>query len=193
MKDFKSPDLTAPRYRPQVHTIMNKEFFESFKKKHPKYKDLDNVELRKIVKYFNNTLYQTVIDTRDGVQLPEQIGWLFIGTCQSPKKQNIDFVKSKKYGVAVTNKNWETDGKLAKIFFTSYALKHKMKNREFWGFVACREFKRAVAKAYPENWNMYLVVEPTRKIKLNSTRNYLASSAKKQETEGLKHYNEFEL
>jgi hypothetical protein len=193
MKEFKSPDLTAPRYRPEVHTIMNKEFFESFKKKHPKYKDLDNVELRKIVKYFNNTLYQTVIDTRDGVQLPEQIGWLFIGTCQSPKKQNIDFVKSKKYGVAVTNKNWETDGKLAKIFFTSYALKHKMKNREFWGFVACREFKRAVAKAYPENWNMYIVVEPTRKIKLNSTRNYLASSAKKQETEGLKHYNEFDL
>lgn len=193
MKEFKSPDLKAPRYRPEVHTIMNKEFFESFKKKHPKYKDLDNVELRKIVKYFNNTLYQTVIDTRDGVQLPEQIGWLFIGTCQSPKKQNIDFVKSKKYGVAVTNKNWETDGKLAKIFFTSYALKHKMKNREFWGFVACREFKRAVAKTYPENWNMYLVVEPTRKIKLNSTRNYLASSAKKQEREGLKHYNEFEL
>ena len=193
MKEFKSPDLTAPRYRPEVHTIMNREFFESFKKKHPKYKDLDNVELRKIVKYFNNTLYQTVIDTRDGVQLPEQIGWLFIGTCQSPKKQNIDFVKSKKYGVAVTNKNWETDGKLAKIFFTSYALKHKMKNREFWGFVACREFKRAVAKAYPENWNMYIVVEPTRKIKLNSTRNYLASSAKKQETEGLKHYNEFDL
>jgi len=193
MKEFKSPDLKAPRYRPEVHTIMNKEFFESFKKRHPKYKDLDNVELRKIVKYFNNTLYQTVIDTRDGVQLPEQIGWLFIGTCQSPKKQNIDFVKSKKYGVAVTNKNWETDGKLAKIFFTSYALKHKMKNREFWSFVACREFKRAVAKSYPENWNMYLVVEPTIKIKLNNTRNYLINSTKQKNIEGLKNYNEFEL
>ena len=193
MREFKSPDLKAPRYRPEVHTIMNKEFFESFKKKHPKYKDLDNVELRKIVKYFNNTLYQTVIDTRDGVQLPEQIGWLFIGTCQSPKKQNIDFVKSKKYGVAVTNKNWETDGKLAKIFFTSYALKHKMKNREFWSFVACRDFKRAVAKSYPENWNMYLVVEPTRKIKLNNTRNYLVNSTKQKNIEGLKNYNEFEL
>lgn len=193
MREFKSPDLKAPRYRPEVHTIMNKEFFESFKKKHPKYKDLDNVELRKIVKYFNNTLYQTVIDTRDGVQLPEQIGWLFIGTCQSPKKQNIDFVKSKKYGVAVTNKNWETDGKLAKIFFTSYALKHKMKNREFWSFVACREFKRAVAKSYPENWNMYLVVEPTIKIKLNNTKNYLVNSTKQKNIEGLKNYNEFEL
>jgi hypothetical protein len=193
MKEFRSPDLTAPRYRPEVYTIMNKKFFESFKKKHPKYNNLDDKELRKIVKYFNNALFQTVIDTRDGVQLPEQIGWLFIGTCQSPKKQNTDFVKSKKYGVTVTNKNWETDGKLAKIFFTSYALKHKMKNREFWGFTACRDFKRSVAKTYPENWNMYVVVEPTRGIKLNSTRNYLASSAKKQEREGLKHYNEFDL
>jgi NAD-dependent DNA ligase len=39
-------------------------------------------------------------------------------------------------------------GKLAKIFFTNYAPKHKMKNREFWGFTACREFKRAVATSY---------------------------------------------
>ena len=193
MKEFRSPDLTAPRYRPEVHTIMNKKFFESFKKKHPKYKNLDDKELRKIIKYFNNALFQTVIDTRDGVQLPEQIGWLFIGTCQSPKKQNTDFVKSKKYGVTVTNKNWETDGKLAKIFFTSYALKHKMKNREFWSFTACREFKRSVAKAYPENWNMYLVVEPTRKIKLEHTKNFLVNSAKTKEREDLKHYNEFDL
>jgi hypothetical protein len=193
MKEFRSPDLTAPRYRPEVYTIMNKKFFESFKKKHPKYKNLDDKELRKIIKYFNNTLFQTVIDTRDGVQLPEQIGWLFIGTCQSPKKQNTDFVKSKKYGVAVTNKNWETDGKLAKIFFTNYALKHKMKNREFWSFTACRDFKRSVAKTYPENWNMYLVVEPTRKIKLEHTKNFLVNSAKLKEREDLKHYNEFDL
>jgi hypothetical protein len=112
MKEFKSPDLKAPRYRPKVYTIMNKKFFESFKKKYPKYKNMDDKELRKIIKYFNNTFYQTVIDTRDGVQLPEQIGWIFIGTCQSPKKHNTDFAKSKKYGVSVTNKNWETDGNI---------------------------------------------------------------------------------
>lgn len=193
MKDFKSPDLKAPRYRPEVHTIMNKEFFESFKNKYPKYKDLDDKELRKIIKYFNKMFYQTVIDTRDGVQLPEQIGWIFIGTCQSPKKQNIDFIKSKKYGVTVTNKNWETDGKLAKIFFTSYALKHKMKNREFWSFTACRDFKRSVAKSYPENWNMYLVIEPTKKIKLNNAINYLVNATKRKDKESLKTYNEFDI
>jgi len=193
MKEFKSPNVKAPRYRPEVFTIMDKEFFENFKKKHPKYKNLDNKDLRKIIKYFNKSFYQTVIDTRDGAQLPEQLGWIFIGTCQSPKKQNIDFVKSKKYGVTVTNKNWETDGKLAKIFFTSYALKHKMKNREFWSFVACRDFKRSVSKSYPENWNMYLVVEPTIRIKLNNSINYLVNRTKQQDKEKLKYYNEFEL
>ena len=56
MREFKKPDLTAPRYRPGVHSIMNKEFFESFKKKYPKYKNLENIELRKIVKHLFRNL-----------------------------------------------------------------------------------------------------------------------------------------
>jgi hypothetical protein len=149
--------------------------------------------LRKIIKKFNQVLYQTVIDNRDGVQLPEQIGWLFIGTCQQSKKQNIDFAKSNKYGVKVSNNNWETDGKLAKIFFTNYAPKHKMKNREFWGFTASREFKRAVSKSYPENWNIYVQVLPKLKIDkvYNSKlyKNYLDGVNKV----ALKTYNEFDV
>lgn len=193
MREFKKPDLTAPRFRPVVYNVLSKEFFNNFKKKYPKYKDLENKDLKNIIKVFNNQMYNTVIDVRDGIQLPEQIGWLFIGTCQSPKKENIDFAKSNKYGVAVSNKNWETDGKLAKIFFTSYALKHKMKNREFWKFVACREFKRSVAKTYPENWNMYAVAEPSKKFKLDyqniAYKNFIEAKTEKE----LKTYNEFDL
>jgi hypothetical protein len=54
-------------------------------------------ELRKIIKQFNNQVYQTAIDNRDGIQLPESIGWIFIGTCQQSKKQNVDYAKSNKY------------------------------------------------------------------------------------------------
>jgi len=163
MREFKKPDVTAPRFRPAVYNVLNKEFFKSFKKKYSKYKDLDNSNLRNIIKKFNYAVYNKVIDVRDGVQLPESIGWLFIGTCQQSKKQNINYAKSLKYGVSVSNNNWETDGKLAKIFFTNHAPKHKIKNREFWGFTACRNFKRSVAKTYPENWNMYIVVDATKK------------------------------
>lgn len=193
MREFNKPNVKALRYRPQVTTILNKEFFDNFKEKHPKYKRMDNKVLRKIIKRFNQILYQTVIDTRDGVQLPEQIGWLFIGTCPKSKKDNIDFAKSKTYGVKVTNKNWETDGKLAKIFFTNFAPKHKMKNREFWAFVACREFKRAVSKSYPENWNMYAEVLPKTKIDKIYNSIVYKDHLKKESKKALENYNEFDI
>jgi hypothetical protein len=95
--------------------------------------------------------------------------------------------------MTVTNRNWDTDGKLAKIFFTSHALKHKMRNREFWSFVACRDFKRKVAKSYPENWNMYVVVDPTAKLRLIYQKaTYIDMLVKKQKKE-LKTYNEFDI
>ena len=193
MKEIKKPDVNAPRYRPEVHTILNKEFFDSFKKKHLKYKDTDNANLKSIIKAFNKLVFNTVIDTRDGVQLPESIGWLFIGTCQQSKKYNIDFAKSHQYGVTVSNKNWATDGKLAKIFFTNHAPKLKMKNREFWKFVACREFKRSVAKAYPENWQMYVAADP--KIKIEHSYNKIRQKdfRTKQTAKELESYNEFDI
>jgi hypothetical protein len=193
MKEFNKPDVKAPRFRPDVHNVLNKEFFEKFKKKYSKYKDIDNTVLKTIVKKFNTTLYQTVIDKRDGVQLPEQIGWLFIGTCQQSKKTNVDFAKSKKYGVTITNKNWETDGKLAKIFFTNYAPKHRMRNREYWGFTACRDFKRTVAKTYPENWNTYIVVDATQRLKLAYSKAVYKEIKLKETTKALENYNEFDL
>jgi hypothetical protein len=193
MKEFKKPDVKAPRFRPDVHHVLTKEFFEMFKKRYPKYKKTDDKLLKTIIKKFNTTVYQTVIDKRDGVQLPETIGWLFIGTCQQSKKQNIDFAKSNKYGMAVSNKNWETDGKLAKIFFSSYAPKHKMRNKEFWGFTASREFKRSVAKTYPENWNIYVVVDATTKLRLTYQKSMQKDFVLKKQKEALEKYNEFDL
>ncbi len=102
MKEFKKPDVKAPRYRPKAYNLLNKEFFDRFKQKYPKYKNHLDSELKKIIKKFHKNLYQAVIDTRDGVELLEQIGWIFIGTCQQSKKKNVDFNKSKIYGVQVT-------------------------------------------------------------------------------------------
>jgi len=172
---------------------MNKEFFDNFRKKYSVYKNYTNSELRNIIKAFNKLVYNTVIEKRDGVQLPETIGWLFIGTCQNSKKVNIDYAKSNKYGLIVTNKNFDTDGKLAKIFFSSHAPKHKMKNKEFWSFTACREFKRSVSKYYPENWNMYVVVDATIKLKKTYQKMVTKNIAINKEKKDLKNYNEFDL
>ena len=193
MREFKKPDVTAPRFRPETKNVLSKEFFNLFKEKYPKYKELDNKDLRKIIKKFNQVVFQTVIENRDGVQLPEQIGWLFIGTCQQSKKENVDYAKSLKYGVRVTNKNWDSDGKLAKIFFSNHALKHKIKNREFWSFVACREFKRSVAKSYPENWQMYVEVSPKIKLQWAYSRTVYKDLQNKKTANTLQNYNEFDI
>ena len=193
MSQFKKPDVKAPRFRPEVETILDNEFFEKLKKRYPKYKDLDKIFIKQIIKTFNVNVYQSVIDNRDGVQLPEQVGWIFIGTCQQSKKKNIDFGKSLKYGVTVTNNNFDTDGKLAKIFFTNFAPKHKMRNREFWSFTACREFKRSVAKNYGENWNMYIAVDSTKKLNAIYTKSYYKNKLEQETKRSLNNYNEFEL
>jgi len=193
MKEFNQPNLKAPRFRPKVYNVLEKEFFDSFKKKFPRYSNLDNSVLKNIIKTYNKILFNTVIDTRDGIQLPESLGWLFIGTCQTSKKKNIDFNKSSKYGVIITNSNLGTDGKLAKIFYSNSANRHKIKNREFWGFTACREFKRAVAKSYSENWNMYLVLEPKLQIKAQYNKTVYKNILKTKTQYALKNYNEFDI
>jgi hypothetical protein len=193
MKEFKKPDVTAPRFRPEVETILNKEFFDKFKQRYPKYKHLDKSDIRNVIKTFNVSVYQKVIDSRDGIQLPEQVGWLFIGSCQQSKKKNVNFGKSLKYGVTVTNNNFDTDGKLAKIFFTNFAPKHKMRNREFWSFVACRDFKRTVAKTYAENWNMYVAIDSTKKLNTTYSKGYYKNKLEYETKKSLTNYNEFDI
>ena len=85
---------------------------------------------------------------RDGVELPDSLGYLFIGTCPPAKGVNTDYSLSKEYGKVLQNKNWETDGNIGKIFYTNYSTKYRFKNRELWQFTAVRNFKRSVAKKY---------------------------------------------
>ena len=172
-KSFNKPNLKAPRYRKKVHHVINKDFYKRFFKKYPGYRKKKETEIYKIIKTFNKYVCQEVINNRDGVELPESLGWLFIGTCKTKSKNNIDLGKSIKYGIKVSNKNWETDGKLAKIFYSNYAPKYQFKHREYWGFEACRGFKRMVSKAYPDNWPIYMEIEPTKKIKALYSRNLL--------------------
>jgi hypothetical protein len=188
-----APNLTAPRFRQHAVDIMDEKFYKGFKEKYPKYDNVKLSDIKKIVKRFNETLWETVIDTRDGVQLPEGIGFIFIGSCMPAREENIDYGKSQKYGVKVTNKNWETDGKLAKIFYSSYANKYKFAFRECWKFIACRNFKRKVAKVFPENWNMYVHIDRDRKMKSMYAAALFKTHKNNLLKKQLEDYNEFDL
>lgn len=164
MKEFKVPDLKAARYRSTALTFDNAKTHKEFQAKYPHHSDMESRTFSKIIKVFNGLIWRAVVENRDGVQLPESLGHLFIGTCPAPKKTNINFHASAQHGVAVQNRNWETDNKIAKIFYTNYYEKYRFANRELWTFQAVRQFKRTVAKEYPESYQRYVVMSPDLRI-----------------------------
>lgn len=159
INNFKAPDLHAPRYREKRLGLLNSKTIKEFKDKYPIYENVDNDKLKNIIKIFNKKMWEGVIKYRDGVELPESLGYLFIGTCSASKSVNTNYALSKQYGKVLQNKNWETDGNLGKIFYTNWSTKYKFKNRELWRFEAVRDFKRTVAKEYPENWTKYVFMK----------------------------------
>tara|TARA_R110001632_G_scaffold43724_1_gene111184 strand:+ start:490 stop:1056 length:567 start_codon:yes stop_codon:yes gene_type:complete len=186
INNFKKPNLNAPRHRQKRLGLLNEQIIKEFKEKKPLYSNIDSVKLKKIIKIYNAKLWNGVIDNRDGVELPDSLGYLFIGTCPSSKSINTNYVLSNQYGKVLQNKNWETDGNLAKIFYTNYSTKYRFKNRELWRFEACRDFKRTVAKKYPSNWTKYVVMKNKYKVA------HLYDANPEETSKALLDYNEFE-
>jgi hypothetical protein len=195
MRSFRKPNLNAPRYRKKVYRTYNEEFYKKFLEKYPKYKGYTYSELKKIIWHCHDQLQKEIIENRDGIELEQSLGFMFIGTCPrtTENRDIIDYGKSIKYGVIVSHKNWETDGKVAKIFYWSWAEKYHYRNRDVWGFTACRNFKRTVSKEYPLNWTMYHIVDPKKKIREQFKKTMRKDYAIKNEQERLKNYNDFEI
>lgn len=193
LKDFKKPDLKAPRFRPKRKEFLNKELFKEFLEKYPQYKDLSYDDYYNIIETTNGNFWKTVINLRDGVELPQSLGTLFIATCRA-NKNNVDYYASKIYGKKLRNRNFESDNYLAKIFYTNFSNKYKFKNREVWTFTSIRQFKRATAAAYPEKWKQYVMVEPLTRVseifKGHMKKDWLQ---KRAEDFDPKTYNEFQL
>jgi len=175
-KEFKKPDLNAPRCKAGAYNLIKKisnqfskgeythNFLKEFIEKHPQYKGMTMDNALDILTNFHGKLWNHALHNRDGVELPEGLGYLFIGTCASAKKYNVDFGNSIKNGVITKHRNFESDNYLGKIFYTNFASKYKFKNREMWSFTATREFKRSVPEVYRENWKNYVHVESGRNI-----------------------------
>lgn len=191
-KQFKKPDLNAPRYRPTKLNLTNIDFYKKFIEENPKYSGLTMVQFKEIIATFNGKIWETVVNERDGVQLPEQLGYLFIGSCPR-KKNNVDFDKSRKYGVVLQNQNWESDQYTAKIFYTNYETKYRFKNHELWGFKGVRDFTRMVGQTYPTEWKKYIQMDNLVKAS-RLFRKHKTEIKKKIETQDLlKDYDEFNL
>lgn len=193
MAQIRKPDLNAPRFRPSRYNLMDKDFFDRFKEKFPQHKDLSNAELRSIVESYNGLIWESAIENRDGAELPESLGYIFIGSCPSPKGENIDFPLSQETGIPSRHRNFESDNYLAKIFYTNYANKYKFRHRELWQFKGERDFTRKVSEVYPENWKMYVQVDNFSYISKMFRNKRKSNWIKEHVKPAPEDYNEFDM
>lgn len=162
MKDSKKPNLKAPRFFIKRYNTLSNDRVSSIKEKTGS--TLSELKIKSILESFNELIAETVIDKRDGVDLPENIGNIFIGTCLPKIRKNVDFKVSMEHLKVIEHRNWESDKYLAKIFYTNSEIKYKFKNHELWGFKAARLFSRELARTYPINWKKYIQVDHTLKV-----------------------------
>lgn len=190
-KTYKKPDLNAPRFRPKKLNITNKESYEKFISENPKYAFLTINQYKEIITVFNGKIWETVIKEREGIELPEQLGYLFIGSCPRKKFDNTDYKKSEHYGVKLQSQNWESDQYVAKIFYTNFETKYRFKHHEMWGFKGLRDFTRGVAKTYPIEWKKYIMVDNLMKVSRLFRREKFKQSKKVETVLLLENYDEF--
>jgi len=155
----KGPRFRAPRFNTQSRELLSEIA------KHPDCMVKDVKTIKKILVAANKAIADTIIEYRDGIELPEQLGYMFLGSCPPlVMKSNMDYKVSAQYRKVIQHRNWESDNFLAKIFYTNFETKYKFKFHELWGFKACKEFTRTVSKEYPANWKKYIQVDHTLKI-----------------------------
>jgi len=192
-KPYPKPDLNAPRFRPKRTSILNSSLYKAFIEKYPKYENVDIATFKTIIRTFNEQLYKGIIDNRDGVELPEGLGFVFMGTCSKTKKQNIDIAKSLKYGVVTNHQNWDSDNNLLKIFYTNHTSKYPLQNKQVWAFKAVKQFRKAASTAYKKDWPRYIVVDPTQKISAFFTKMRKKDFILTQGANIPKDYDEFKM
>lgn len=192
-RTYKKPDLNAPRFRPRRLNLTNISTYNRFLEENPKFTGLTAIQFKEVIKSFNGKIWKKAVETRDGVELPEQLGYIFIGSCPRKKNDNPDRVKSLQYGMRIQNQNWESDQYVAKIFYTNFETKYWFKHHDMWGFTGVRDFKRTVAKTYPKEWKKYVMVDNLVRIS-RIFRKQKFKDFKKQETAKLlEEYDEFNL
>lgn len=193
MKVLKRPNVKGPRFRKRSMTVLNKNTYDKFLLKYPEHSNLSLIDFKKIVHTFNGFLKDCVVEHRNGIELPEGLGFIFMGTCQPTKAKNIDFRKSFEYGVEALHKNWDSDNKLMKIFYSNLNTKLPFHNRQVWMFKANKDFRKQASDAYKLNFNKYIEVSPMENISRRFARYQKKEYIQNLKPVVPKNYNEFEI
>ena len=189
------PDKKAPRFKQTHLDLIDHEFIKEFLAEHPQYADKPEIQgllpFKNLIKSFNHRLWKHVIDNRDGIDLPERLGVIFIGGKTSVYTP-VDYGESIKHQTEVLMHNFESNGIIGKIFYSRHSRNHGMTVKTMWVYKPCRAFTIGVKDAFKNGLSRrYRRVE--NKKQLMYLFEERVRNRNKQEGYGmLENYNEFE-
>ena len=166
-KKFNQPNLNAPRFRPKWKKVMSISLYEEFIREFPEHSSISYADFKEIVKVFNRSLVEGIIDNQKGVELPERLGMVFVANCtwgKGKKDKNIDFGKSRELGVVVHHQNWESNHKLMKIFYSNFDNKFRILHKKIWQFRLSKPNRRIVSEGYKKNPDRYVTIHDKQKV-----------------------------
>jgi hypothetical protein len=144
-------DKKAPRFRKTRMDLISMELAEEFLKEFPQYADKEELKSKRafgnLIKNFNSAIWGHTIENRDGIDLPERLGVLFVGAKTSVYTP-VDYGETNKYGTEVLMHNYESNGLIGKIFYSRHSRNHGMTIRTIYSFKPCREYSLAVRDAF---------------------------------------------
>jgi len=189
---FRTPNIKGPRFRKYFKRVLTKNLFENFKKQHPEYTDLTFKKFHDVIENCSKKMWKVTLDERDGIELPIG-GSVFVGSTKIKVKNNYDIQASIKANAPIKHRNYDTDGYVAKIYYSPYLSKVSGRDRSIWSFKGARPYKRAISKEYPKDWKKHIVVAELYTVvndfNRHKSRNYLQENQKK----ATENYNEFDL
>jgi len=173
--------------------MVTNEFVDSFKTKFPQHAHLTKDDILAIMRAFNQKVQDTVMQERNGVELPAQVGFMFIGSTKPDISANYNYQESIKHGKPLKYSNIATGGYIGKIFYCNYAEKYQFSLREMWAYTAAKKFKKASSQVYREEFEKFVVIDNRKQVshlfEKAMKRDYHNSQMEKR----LENYNEFDI
>ena len=186
---FNKPDRKAKRYRKKTHVVVIYHVMVAIRKKFPQYKHkVTEKDCRYIISNFCTYMKNKVLENRDGVELPEGLGYIMLTSYKS-KKKLINKGESEKHQIKIYQTNLEIDGFKAKVMYTNDKMKYTLLNRDMWRFNGARSFRIDVSSTFRKNWKKFIQLEMGKKICRKIERNIRYVPLFDPETT----YNEFDI
>lgn len=152
-------DKKGPRFRKPVRNLLNIKFYNKLRKEIPG-SPFSVMEIRKIITTFHEECINVLATNRDGLELPESLGFLLVGGYQTPTTGNY-----------IGLPNWETNRKACRILYTTRPSKYKFKYSRIWGFSPGRQMKKAVSQSFIKNHTIFHSMGSTFRISKLFTKN----------------------